>query len=118
MQNDRLKSFLLLHLVVFIAGFTAILGELITIGSAPLVWFRMLIAAVLMFIYIKLKKINIRIDNKTAIGFSVAGVIIALHWITFFEAIKQSNISITLAMFSTGAFFGSFIEPISFFTHI
>ena len=41
-----------------------------------------------------------------------AGVIIALHWITFFEAIKQSNISITLAMFSTGAFFASFIEPL------
>ena len=41
-----------------------------------------------------------------------AGVVIALHWITFFAAIKVSNISITLAMFSTGAFFASFIEPL------
>jgi drug/metabolite transporter (DMT)-like permease len=41
-----------------------------------------------------------------------AGIIIALHWITFFEAINQSNVSITLAMFSTGAFFASFIEPL------
>lgn len=112
MQNDRLKNFLLLHLVVFIAGFTAILGELITIGSASLVWFRMFIAAILMYIYVKIRGIRLQISKRTLVQFSIAGVIIALHWITFFEAIKQSNISITLAMFSTGAFFGSFIEPI------
>ena len=51
---------------------------------------------------------------KDFFKFSLAGIIIALHWITFFEAIEQSNISITLAMFSTGAFFASLIEPIFF----
>jgi len=112
MLSDKIKNYLHLHLLVFIAGFTAILGELISIGSIPLVWFRMLIAGVLMFGYIKIKKIDIRINFKTAIKFSLAGIIIALHWITFFEAIKQSNISITLAMFSTGAFFAALIEPL------
>ncbi|NQY06788.1 MAG: DMT family transporter [Flavobacteriaceae bacterium] len=112
MQNDKLKSYLLLHLIVFIAGFTAIIGEIITVGSATLVWYRMLIAAILMYAYIKFMKIDLRISKKTFLQFSLAGIIIALHWITFFEAINQSNISITLAMFSTGAFFGSFIEPI------
>ena len=112
MQNDKLKSFLLLHLIVFIAGFTAVLGELISIGSVALVWYRMLIAAVLMMGYIKIAKISLKVSKKTLFKFAFAGIIIALHWITFFEAINQSNISITLAMFSTGAFFGSFIEPI------
>lgn len=112
MQNAKLKNYLHLHFLVFIAGFTAILGELITIGSIPLVWFRMLIAGILMFIYIKLIRLKIKVDTRTMLRFFGAGVIIALHWITFFEAIKQSNISITLAMFSTGAFFASFIEPL------
>ena len=53
MLGDKLKNYLHLHLLVFIAGFTAILGELISIDAIPLVWFRMLIAAILMLIYVK-----------------------------------------------------------------
>jgi drug/metabolite transporter (DMT)-like permease len=67
-----------------------------------------------MLLYIKIVKINIKIPRKALWQFSVAGVIIALHWITFFEAINQANVSIALAMFSSGAFFASFIEPIFF----
>uniref|UniRef100_UPI0040491C67 DMT family transporter n=1 Tax=Gelidibacter sp. TaxID=2018083 RepID=UPI0040491C67 len=112
MQNAKLQNYLHLHFLVFIAGFTAILGELISIGSIALVWYRMAMAGILMFLYIKIIKLKITIDKRTMLKFFAAGVIIALHWITFFEAIKQSNISITLAMFSTGAFFASFIEPL------
>jgi drug/metabolite transporter (DMT)-like permease len=112
MPNDKFKNYIHLHLLVFIAGFTAILGELISIGSTALVWYRMLIAGVLMFLYIKIIKLKIQVSTKTKLKFFGAGIIIALHWITFFEAINQSNISITLAMFSTGAFFASFIEPL------
>ncbi len=114
MQKDKLKNYLHLHLLVFIAGFTAILGELISINAVSLVWYRMVIATVLMLLFIKFRKINIAISLKTFAKFSIAGIIIALHWITFFESIKQSNISIALAMFSTGAFFASLIEPIFF----
>ncbi len=114
MPNAKPKNYLHLHLLVFIAGFTAILGELITIGSLELVWYRMAIAGLLMFIYIKIIKLNIKITKKTFLQFSIAGIIIALHWITFFEAINQANVSIALAMFSSGAFFASFIEPIFF----
>lgn len=112
MQDDKLKNYLHLHVLVFIAGFTAILGELITIGSIALVWYRMLIAGILMYGFIKIAKINISASKSEILKFSGAGILIALHWITFFEAINQSNVSITLAMFSTGAFFASFIEPI------
>ncbi|NCP91111.1 MAG: DMT family transporter, partial [Flavobacteriales bacterium] len=114
MQNDRLKNYLHLHLLVFIAGFTAILGELITISAIPLVWFRMLMASILIVVYIKVSKVDINIRPKAVIKLFVAGIIIALHWITFFGAIDVSNVSIALAMFSTGAFFASIIEPIVF----
>ncbi len=112
MLNAKLKNYLHLHFLVFIAGFTAILGELITIKAIPLVWFRMVIAAVLMLIYIKIARVKLKITPKALLRLSIAGIIIALHWITFFGAIDESNISIALAMFSTGAFFASFIEPI------
>lgn len=114
MQNAKLKHYLHLHFLVFIAGFTAILGELISIGALALVWYRMTIAGILMFIYIKNVNINLAVSKRTILQFSVAGVLIALHWITFFEAINQANISIALAMFSSGAFFASFIEPLFF----
>lgn len=114
MPNVKLKHYIHLHFLVLIAGFTAILGELITIGALELVWYRMAIAGILMFVYIKMIGLNIKISTKTFWQFSAAGVIIALHWITFFESINQANVSIALAMFSSGAFFASFIEPFFF----
>jgi len=112
MQNDKFKHNLHLHFLVFIAGFTAILGELITIEAFSLVWYRMLIAGILMFTYIKIRKIDLVISPVHLLKFLIAGIIIALHWITFFASINASTISIALAMFSTGAFFASLIEPI------
>ncbi len=114
MPNVKLKHYFHLHFLVFIAGFTAILGKLITIGALALVWYRMAIAGILMYLFVIAIQLDIKITKKTFWKFSVAGVIIALHWITFFESIKQSNVSIALAMFSSGAFFASFIEPIFF----
>lgn len=111
MLNDKLKNYLHLHVLVFIAGFTAILGKLISINAVSLVWYRMVIATLLMFIYIKFKNIDLKISKKDLIKLSLAGIVIALHWITFYGAIKVANISIALAMFSTGAFFASLIEP-------
>ena len=112
MPNVKFKNHLHLHFLVFIAGFTAILGELITIQAIPLVWYRMTIAGILMFIFLRYKRINLSIPLNVKIRFFLAGIVIALHWITFFAAIKISNISVTLAMFSTGAFFASLIEPL------
>ncbi|HCQ13281.1 DMT family transporter [Flavobacterium sp.] len=114
MLSDNTKSYLHLHLIVFIWGFTAILGALITLEAMPLVWFRMLFAVFFILIYIKWKQIPIKVPKKVILKFLVAGLIIALHWFTFFRAIKVSNVSITLACLSTGAFFTSIIEPIFF----
>jgi drug/metabolite transporter (DMT)-like permease len=114
MLNDNSKSYLHLHLIVFIWGFTAVLGRLITLDALPLVWFRMLFAVLFIFSYIRIKKIPIKLSKRTILKFLVAGLVIALHWFTFFRAIKVSNVSITLACLSTGAFFTSLIEPIFF----
>jgi len=112
MQNDKLKSYLHLHLIVFIWGFTAVLGALISIDALPLVWFRMLFAVGFITIYIYFKKVSLKISSKSFIQFIFAGFIIAMHWFSFFHAIKISNVSVTLACLSTGAFFASLIEPI------
>ncbi len=114
MQESKLKYFLQLHLIVFIWGFTAILGALISIEAIPLVWYRMLLAVFFIFIYFLIQKKSVAIDKKSILKFLFTGVVIALHWITFFKAIKVSNISIALVTMSTGAFFTSLIEPLFF----
>jgi len=112
MQKDRLANLIHLHFIVFIWGFTAILGKLISIESLPLVWYRMLIATLVILFYLKWVKLNLRVSRKTLVWFLVAGVVVALHWVTFFLAIKVSTVSVALAMMSTGAFFTALLEPI------
>lgn len=112
MRNDKLLNYIHLHFIVFIWGFTAVLGALISIDAIPLVWFRMLMASVLILLWLKLRKENLKFSNRTLALFGFAGLLIALHWLAFFGAIKISNVSVTLAVMSTGAFFTSFLEPI------
>ena len=114
MLSGKFKHLIHLHFLVFIAGFTAILGKLISLESINLVWFRMLFALVLMFLYLKFRAIHFKVNSKALLEFCFGGIIIALHWVTFFESINQSNVSIALAMFSSGAFFASIIEPLIF----
>ena len=112
MQNDNLKSYLHLHVIVFIWGFTAVLGKLISLEALDLVWYRMLFASVIMTFVVLINKERIKVPFNVLVGFIVSGIIIALHWLTFYQAIKVSNVSITLACLSTGAFFASILEPI------
>lgn len=112
MQGDNLKNYLHLHLIVFVWGFTAVLGKLITLPALELVWFRMCIAVAVIGLYGIIRKAPFGVSLKTGIQFGIAGLVIALHWLTFYHAIKISNISITLACLSTGAFFASLLEPI------
>jgi drug/metabolite transporter (DMT)-like permease len=112
MQNDNLKSYLNLHLIVFIWGFTAILGALITIPADDLVWYRMLIACGFIGLFLVAKKKSFRIPVRELLQLVFVGLLIALHWIFFFQAIHISNVSITLSVFSLGAFFASLLEPI------
>ena len=114
MPKTELKNYLHLHFLVFIWGFTAILGALISIDAIPLVWYRMLIAAVLIFFYILIVKKPIKISSIAMVKFIIGGILIAVHWIFFFLAIKIANVSIALVAMSTGALFASLIEPFFF----
>lgn len=114
MRNDNLKSYLNLHLIVFIWGFTAILGALITIDADNLVWFRMLLAMIFLGAFIAYKKQSFQVPIKELFKLIFVGLLIALHWIFFFKAIHVSNVSITLSIFSLGAFFASLLEPLFF----
>lgn len=114
MLENRLKNYLLLHLIVFIWGFTAILGALITLEAIPLVFFRMSLAVFFIFLFFLYKRKSFAIDKKGVLKFLFTGIIIATHWIFFFKAIKVSNISVALVTMSTGAFFASLIEPVLF----
>ena len=110
-----MRNLLLLHFVVLIFGFTAILGKLISIPSEELVWYRMLIAFVTLgTLIIYRKALSFRLERK-AIGQTLGvGFIIAAHWIFFFEAIKQSNVSIALSAMATTALFTAILEPLFF----
>lgn len=111
-MRTNLKNYVHLHFIVFIWGFTAVLGKLISIDALPLVWYRMGIASLLIGLFIAFKKYSLKVSKKTFYLLAIAGAALALHWVTFFWAIKVSNVSIALATMSTGALFTALIEPI------
>ena len=112
MQKNKLKSLIHFHFIVFIFGFTAILGSLISIDSIEIVWYRMALASIVLLIYAVAFKKQINIPKSLILKLLFSGMIIALHWVTFFKAIKVSNVSITLSVLSLGAFLTSLLEPI------
>lgn len=112
MQKDKLLSTLHFHFIVVIFGFTAVLGALISVSAIPLVWYRMTLATLGLGLVLSLRKQSFRISKTIAWVAIASGVLIAFHWITFFAAVKVSNVSITLSVFSSGAFLTSLLEPI------
>jgi drug/metabolite transporter (DMT)-like permease len=108
------KNLIYLHLTIFVWGFTAILGALISISAIPLVLFRMAIAFIsLGIIGLILKKFN-NVFHIMSLQLLGIGIIVAGHWIFFFHSIKVSNVSVALVSLSTAAMFASFIEPLLF----
>lgn len=100
--------------MVLIFGFTGVLGKLITVPSELLVWHRMLIASISIGIYLAFKKGSFKILRRGFWETTFTGFIIAAHWIFFFEAIKQSNVSITLAALASASIFTALLEPLFF----
>lgn len=104
-----------LHMIVFLWGFTAILGKLISANAQVLTFYRMLFAALFLFIFIRFfKKESIKISKKLFIQLSVIGGFMAFHWLCFFHAIKVSNVSIALSCLSLSTLFASILEPVIF----
>ena len=116
------KDYFLLHLSVFIAGFTGVLGRLITLDSAILVWWRMAAAALIMFVYLKITTRRgvadacdaslQRYNFRDILQMGGVGMLLCLHWVFFYASIKASNVSIGVVCFSLVGFFTALFEPI------
>ncbi|HMT73972.1 MAG TPA: DMT family transporter [Chitinophagaceae bacterium] len=106
------KAFIQLHIAVFLAGFTGILGRLITLNEGLLVWYRLLITSASMWLLFSLTEKLQRISFRDILKISGVGFIAAMHWVTFYGAIKYSNVSIALVCFSSVSFFTAIFEPL------
>jgi drug/metabolite transporter (DMT)-like permease len=106
------KALFQLHIAVFLAGFTAILGVLIKLNEGLLVWYRLLLTVVALFILQYFNKQLKRLPLKEAIKIASVGVIVAAHWVTFYGSVKYANVSVALVCFSATSFFTAFFEPI------
>jgi drug/metabolite transporter (DMT)-like permease len=110
--SPRTKAFIALHSAVFLWGFTAILGKLISYGSLYLVWHRMAITAAIYLLIPAVWKQLKSLSLKTTLNFAGIGLIVCAHWITFYGSIKLGNsVSITLACLGSASFFAAIIEP-------
>ncbi|MBL7874198.1 MAG: DMT family transporter [Cyclobacteriaceae bacterium] len=107
------RDYFKLHFIVFLWGFTAVLGKLISIPSVEMVLYRTLLAAVGMGVVMLFVKTSFSITRQDFIKLSLIGIIVAIHWITFFAAGKISNPSTSLVGFATCAFWAALFEPIA-----
>ena len=106
------KAFLQLHIAVFLAGFTGVLGRLITLNEAILVWYRMMITCLVLWIIYLLSRKKPAPTRKQIIQASSIGILLALHWTTFYAGIKISNVSTALVCLSSMGFFTAILEPL------
>jgi drug/metabolite transporter (DMT)-like permease len=106
------KAFIQLHIAVFLAGFTAILGKLITLNEGLLVWYRLFITVVTLWLFLYLKKEFDRLSVKNTVLILGVGAIVAMHWVCFYGSIKYANVSVSLTCFSAIGFFTSIFEPV------
>jgi drug/metabolite transporter (DMT)-like permease len=97
---------------VLIYGFTGILGKLITLPAHYLVFYRLLLTIPVLYIFILLRKESLKIDKKTLVKYLGIGIIIGLHWLTFFHSIKVSNVSVALSCFASSSLFAGILEPL------
>jgi drug/metabolite transporter (DMT)-like permease len=109
---ERHRYILILHFTVLIWGFTGVLGDLISVSALHLVWYRVLIAAITLFLYLIITKRQILVATKDIIQFLGVGLLVGLHWVFFFHAIKISTVSVTLVTLSSLTLFTAILEPL------
>ena len=106
------KAFLQLHIAVFLAGFTAILGKLIELNEGLLVWYRLLFSILLIGVVLVWKKQFKKIEVSDFINIALVGLILACHWVTFYGSVKYSNASVAVVCLSAAGFYSSILEPL------
>lgn len=111
----RNSALLRLHLIVFLWGFTAVLGKLIHANAQILVFYRMLFASVFLYLFIRFfQRSSLRVSKKLLIQLVAIGGFMGFHWLCFFYSIKVANVAIALSCLSLSTLFSSILEPIIF----
>ena len=110
-MNNTQKAYLQLHIAVLLYGFTAILGDLIQLSALVLVWWRVFITSISLLFLIQMGRKIKELPRALILKYMGIGVLVGIHWICFFGAIKYSNASITLVCLATTSFFTAFLEP-------
>ncbi|MCL2290170.1 MAG: DMT family transporter [Bacteroidetes bacterium] len=108
----QFKNYLHLHFIVLIYGFTGILGKLIALPAHYLVFYRLMLTIPIIYVVILFRKESLKIDKQTLLRYLGIGVIIGLHWLTFFHSIKVSNVSVALSCFASSSLFAGILEPL------
>lgn len=107
------KDYVKLHFLVFLWGFTAVLGKLVSIPSVEMVFYRTLLAALGMAALILVVRGSFKVSNSDLIKVVLTGFIVAIHWLTFFGAGRIANPSTSLVGFATCSFWAALIEPLA-----
>lgn len=110
-MTDKLRAYLALHFCVLIWGFTAILGKLITLQALPLVWWRVLICCAALLAIMPIAQVRNMSKKQFTQLFSI-GILVGIHWLCFYGAIKIANASVGVASMATTSFFAAFAEPL------
>lgn len=106
------QALIKLHMAILLAGFTGVLGRLITLNEGLLVWYRLGIT-ILAMLLLSLFRHNLpKVGQKEMGRLAAVGFLIALHWLCFYGSIKSSNVSIALVCFSSSSFFSAVTEPL------
>jgi drug/metabolite transporter (DMT)-like permease len=113
------KAFTQLHIAVLLAGFTGILGKLITLNEGLLVWYRLLLSTLALWIIALVRRRVAAVPMtrpapRDILRIFGVGCIAALHWVAFYGSIKYSNVSVALVCFSSIGFFTALVEPLVF----
>ena len=111
-MTDTGKAWLQMHFCVFLWGFTAILGKLITLPAVPLVLWRMLLVAVILLCVPRVWRGLWKLSHRHLAAFCGVGALVALHWLAFYGAIKLANASVAVTCIATVPVFLCIIEPL------
>jgi drug/metabolite transporter (DMT)-like permease len=111
-MQEKSKSFLYLHISVFLFGFTAILGDLISVNFISIVWWRAFISVILFLVIIQLPKFFIYFKLKNVLQHLFIGFLLGVHWLGFYGAIKIANPTIALIALSSSSLITAMIEPV------
>ncbi len=110
--SSKRKHYVLLHMIVFLWGWSSILGKLVTVNPFQIVWFRVLITVVTIAIFNAVTRVNIAITKKQFVYLTLLGFLICSHWLFFYLSIKKAGVSLTMIAFSTTVFFSAIFEPV------